>query len=58
MMTMHAMIVASKDKAQSYTKRAPKDDFIPLAITTYSCFHPHFDSFFTSCVHANIARHQ
>ncbi len=25
---------------------------------TYSCLHPHFDSFFTSCVHASLTCHQ
>ncbi len=34
------------------------DDFIPLAIKTHSCFHPHFDSFLISCVHAYMVRHQ
>jgi hypothetical protein len=33
-------------------------DFIPFAIKTYGCFHPHFDSILTSCVHTNITRHQ
>jgi len=36
----------------------PKDDFIPLAIETYDCLHPHFDSFFTSYLHADIVHHQ
>jgi len=36
----------------------PKDDFIPLAIETYGCFHLCFESFLTSCVHACIACHQ
>jgi len=27
------------------TKQASRDDFIPLAKETYSCLHPHFDSF-------------
>ncbi len=35
-----------------------KDDFISLAIETYGCFHSHFDSFFISCIYANIAQHQ
>jgi hypothetical protein len=35
-----------------------EDDFIPLAIKTYGSFHPHFDSFFISYVHANIGHHQ
>jgi hypothetical protein len=58
MMAAHVATIAIQYKAQSYTKRAPRDDFIPLAIETYSCFHPHFDSFLTSCVHACIIHHQ
>jgi hypothetical protein len=50
----HVTIVAAQDKAQSYIEQRPRDDFIPLAIETYSCFHPRFDSFLTSCVHACI----
>jgi hypothetical protein len=56
--TMHATTVAIQDKARSYTKRAPRNDFIPLAIKTSSCSHLRFDSFLTSCVHVDIARHQ
>jgi len=58
MMTTHATIAVIKDKAQSYTKRASRNDFIPLAIETYDCFHPCFDSFLTSCIHACIICHQ
>ncbi len=58
MTIMHASIVAVQDKARSYTKQVPGDDFIPLAIETYGCFHLHFDSFLTSHVHATIVRHQ
>jgi hypothetical protein len=58
MMAVHVATIAIQDKAQSYTKRALGDDFIPFAIETYSCFHPHFDSFLTSCVHACIIHHQ
>jgi hypothetical protein len=54
----HATIVAVQNKARSYTEWTLGDDFIPLTIETYDCFHPHFDSFFTSCVHACIAHHQ
>jgi len=57
-MTMYAMIVASQKKAQSYIERVPRDDFILFAIETYNCFHPCFDSFLTSCVHAYITHHQ
>jgi hypothetical protein len=57
-MTMHVMIVAAQNKAQSYTKQVLGNDFIPLAVKTYSCFHLHFDSFLTSYVHECIAHHQ
>jgi hypothetical protein len=56
--TMHAITIIVQNKAWSYTKWTPRDDFIPLAIKTYDCFHLHFDSLFTSCVHANIIYHQ
>jgi len=57
-MIMCAITIIVQNKAWSYTKWAPGDDFIPLAIKTYNCFHLRFDSFFTSCVHANITYHQ
>jgi hypothetical protein len=57
-MTTHVTIVAAQKNTQSYTKQTPWNDFIPLAIKTYGCFHLRFDSFFISCVHANIACHQ
>jgi hypothetical protein len=53
--TTHAAIVVVQDKTRCYTKRTPWDDFIPLAIKTYGCFHLCFDSFFISCIHANIS---
>jgi hypothetical protein len=40
------------------TRQVQGDDFIPLAIKMYGCHHPRFDSFFSSCVHANIAHRQ
>ncbi len=55
---VHATIVVVQDKTWFYTERTLGDDFIPLAIETYSCLHPHFDSFLTICVHAYVARHQ
>ncbi len=58
MMTTHASRVVAQDKARSYIERTPGDDFIPLAIETHGCLHPHFDSFLTSCVQASIVRHQ
>jgi hypothetical protein len=58
MMTTHASTIVARNKAQSYIERALEGDFIPLAIETYDCLHPCFDSFFTFCVHVYIARHQ
>jgi hypothetical protein len=57
-MTTYAMMMAAQDKARSYTKQVPRNDFIPLAIETYSCLHLCFDSFLFSCVHACIAHNQ
>ncbi len=57
MKTTYAIAIVIQNKARSYTKRAPRNDFIPLAIETYDFFHLHF-SFFTFYVHANIACHQ
>jgi hypothetical protein len=34
-----------QEKTQSYVERTLGDDFVPLAIKTYRCFHFHFDSF-------------
>jgi hypothetical protein len=55
---MHATIVVIQNKTRCYPKRMPWNDFIPLAIKTYDCCHLCFDSGFTTCVHARIARHQ
>jgi hypothetical protein len=44
-MITHAMIIVMQEKTQSYVKCTLKDDFIPLAIETYGCFHSHFDLF-------------
>jgi hypothetical protein len=55
---VYATIVVVQDKTQSYIEQVPRDDFIPLAIETYGCLHPRFDSFLTSCVHAYMAHHQ
>jgi hypothetical protein len=57
-MTMHAVIVTLQNKAQSYIEQVLGDDFIPLAIKTYSCFHLHFHSFLNSYVNACITHHE
>jgi hypothetical protein len=57
MTTTHQVTVVAQDKAWSYTKWMSRNDFIPLAIETYDCFHPCFNYFLSSCVHASIACH-
>jgi hypothetical protein len=57
-MTTHAVTIVVHDKAQFHIEQALRDDFIPLAIETYSCLYPCFNSFLISCAHACIARHQ
>jgi hypothetical protein len=54
----HVATNATQNKTWSCTEWASRNDFIPLAIKTYSCFHLCFDPFLTFCVHANIACHQ
>jgi hypothetical protein len=39
------MTIVIQEKTCSYTKRALGNNFIPLVVETYGCFHPHFDSF-------------
>ncbi len=56
-MTTHVATIVVQDKTRSYIERALGDDFIPLAIEAYGCFHPCIDSFLISCVHASIAHH-
>jgi len=58
MTTTHATTIVIQNKAQSYIEWTLEDDFIPLVIETYGNLHAHFDSFFISYVHVNIARHQ
>jgi hypothetical protein len=38
----------TQEKTRSYTKQTLDDDFIPLAIKTYECFHSCFNSFLTA----------
>jgi len=38
-----------KEKARSYAKHALGNDFIPLVIKTYGCFHSCFGSFLIAC---------
>jgi hypothetical protein len=49
------MTAIIQGKTCSYTKHALKNNFIPLVIETYGCFHPHFDSFFIFYVQAIVA---
>jgi hypothetical protein len=57
MMTTHAMMMVVQEKTQSYVERALGDDFIPLTIETYGCFHFCFGSFLTTCTHTTITHH-
>jgi hypothetical protein len=42
---MHDVTIIAQDKARSHIEQMPRNDFIPLAIKTYDCLHPPFDSF-------------
>jgi hypothetical protein len=46
--TTDAMMMAVQEKTQSYTERALRDDFIPLAMETCGRFQSHFDLFLTT----------
>jgi len=50
--------MAAQEKTRSYTKQAPNNDSIPLAIETYGCFHSRFDSFFIAYAQTTIVNHQ
>ncbi len=52
------MTMVVQEKTQSYSKRTPYDDFIPVAIETYGCFHFRFNSFLISFAHTIVTRHQ
>jgi hypothetical protein len=52
-MTTHATTTTQK-KTQSYTECALGDNFIPLVIKTYGCFHSCFNSFQCSS-HYNLS---
>jgi len=54
----HEVMMATKEKTWSYVEWAPCDDFTPLVIEMYECFHPRFDSFLTTCAQTIIMRHQ
>jgi len=44
-MTTHATTMAGHEKTRFYVELALGDDFIPLTIEMYGCFHFRFDSF-------------
>ncbi len=44
-------------KTWSYAKRALGNDFTPLVVEMYECFHFHFDSFLTICAQTIIMCH-
>jgi len=54
----HLTMMVVQKETRSYAKRALGDDFIPLAIETYGCFHYCFDSFLTACAHTIITCRQ
>jgi hypothetical protein len=55
--TTHAMMMTIQEKTRSYVKQTLGNNFIPLAIDTYGCFHSCFDSFLTICAQTTIAHH-
>jgi len=40
--------MVAQEKAWSYAKQTPSNDFIPFIIEMYGCFHFGFDSFLTA----------
>ncbi len=50
MMTTHVVMMPTQEKTRSYVERALGNDFIPLAINMYGCFH------FLLLVHISLAR--
>jgi hypothetical protein len=57
-MTTHTMMMITQKKTQSYIERTLGNDFIPLVIETYRCFHSHFDSLFTIYAYTTITCHR
>jgi hypothetical protein len=55
--TTHESMMAIKKKTQSYVEQTLGDDFTPLVIEMYGCFHFRFDSFLITCAHIVILRH-
>jgi hypothetical protein len=45
----HVVMMVIQEKTWSYVKQTLGDNFIPLAIEKYECFHSCFNSFFTAC---------
>jgi len=57
MTTTHIVTMVAQEKTQSYAEQILGDDFIPLVIETYGCFHSCFDSFFITCAQTIVACH-
>jgi hypothetical protein len=57
MTTSHVTMMVIQEKTRSYSKWAPGNDFIPLAIETYECFYFYFYLFCTACAQTTIAHH-
>jgi hypothetical protein len=47
-------MMVTHEKTWSYAKWVPRDDFIPLVIDKYECFHSHFDSLLIVCAQTTI----
>jgi len=57
MTTAHETTMTIWEKTQSYTEQTLGDDFIPLVIEMYGCFHSRFDSFMVVCAQTIIMHH-
>jgi hypothetical protein len=54
MTIIHVVMMFAQKNTRSYVEWTLGDDFIPLIIETYGCFHSHFDSFLTTCAQTTI----
>jgi hypothetical protein len=54
----HATMMVGQKKRWSDVEWTPSDDFIPLSIVKYGCFHFSFHPFFITCAQTTAALHQ
>jgi hypothetical protein len=47
--TTHVVMMGIQKRTRSYVEQTLHNDFIPLAIEMYECFHSCFNSFLTTC---------